>query len=257
MPASKKRHRASNSTVSAKTKLRLSGLAIKRLLVILVLGFITAGVSLTARSIFTAQQVLCQIEAQNCPSDVTSTLTQLHGTALISTNIAAEANTILTATPYRVTSWYSTLPGTLHLEIAQDPTAYRLQTSDADVFVSTSGIVTTATAEVQDSVLRIATDSPLEAVLTEEGTVRSTLHTSLRAAAETTLEIPVADAQWYDQTLQLNLSDGFVILMLVSDVQQQLERATLVLDSPEFAERAAEVSVLDLRFRLPVLRNSL
>lgn len=234
-------------------------LLFKRIGALTVLLLCIGGVGMASQRIFTVQRVQCQVAATACPADIESRLSNLPRHRLLGHDFTTTINTVLADTAFRVASWQIRLPGTLVIELSQDPALYELTTADARVFVSRTGVVTTAPEESTQELLTVTTSHNLEDLLQNDGSLQENYHNALTLLAEavTTKKLPVSAVAWDDQTVQLTLPENFRIVFLISDVPSQLERATLVLDSPEFAARTAELSILDLRFRLPVLRNSL
>ena len=209
-----------------------------------------------AQQLFFIQRFSCTVVAANCPADVVSTLQRLVGQSLFNQNFTTVGNELLTDTPYRVAGWTIELPGQLHLDLIQDPALYTLVSSDTRVFVSTTGTVTAAPEDTTTQLLSITFAEPLTSVLNEKGQIKPDLHQAFSelSSARTQQRLEIQEVLWQNDTVTVSLPE-LRLLLPVASVSQELERARLVLDSPEFKEHAASGQELDVRFRMPVLRK--
>lgn len=208
---------------------------------------------------FTVQEVRCQVEANPCPDFVQAELEKTHGQSIFFTDFTKVAEGITAKAPFLQDFEITTqLPHTLALKFVPAQEKYALELSPQEqAVIDESGVVVRIGQQVQLPVIHVSED--FRSQLQIRSQLNPTLHHQLQEM--------VAQLQQHsfvyqeisllsDQKIEVSLQDGRKALLTVDQAPAQIMTLAYILKNVNFQALKQPVSIIDLRFKYPILKSS-
>jgi hypothetical protein len=234
----------------------ISKIILLRIVAVLVLLGVVAGVVVIIRNVFTVKNIECQLlTTESCPQELLESLSSVRGSSMFFEDYTQKlTDSQTTSQPVSLVIFKKKLPDTLTVTFQQEPTAYTILHSEQPVIVSKTGRI--FTQEMDTSGLL-----PVEIAgefTTAEGFIDFTIHQTILSIIETCnqLSIPITLITWVDKsTIKLSMENRTELFIIDSEKPTlEINRLALILKSGEYRNIPESKQELDLRFTMPVLR---
>ena len=217
---------------------------------IILWGSVLGIVYISQQSLITVQNVECHLQNnQDCPPYITKELESLKGKQLLFNTFTDQLAQLQFDQPAQVRLKSKSLPHTIVVEASIDPGLYRLQ--DSNLVITAKG-ETFANEQSNLPVVELPVeDNGSESLLTD-------YHPSLKTIFESFAQqgLDIQKISWYsDQNIQIKLASGLVVITDVDTATITAQKTNLILQAQINQNIQWEQKELDVRFRLPVLRN--
>lgn len=198
--------------------------------------------------------VSCRWQSHDCPPDLQEKLTATHSLSLANPQLESALKHILAAQGWQLNSWKTIPPRQLVLEVERLPAAYLIQVEGGSPWVvDISGHLYQTTPQNFDSnsvpTLHVTPDQYSQEVTDSQ--VKLDLHQTLISLSEN----PVSKT-WQVKMNEVGLSanvEKYQVFFLRDDLHAAT-KFNLVKEQITNSEKPLEATVIDLRFRLPVVR---
>lgn len=209
---------------------------------------------------FKVSSVYCFVEHANCPPELLAAVRELRGQRLLLVNFEDQVQATIASFPtVRLTSISKVLPGSLYIGLEPQKIEYVLNEPKAQesLIITEDGIALNSTPH-PDWPIIYAHESLFQEIKAK-GKIGSGVHHDLIAAlvaleslnwTVTSIYLP----EW--ETLQVLAEKQPSILFATKQLPTQVQRAKDLVGSLP-ADEATQVKEIDLRFKLPVLRESI
>lgn len=226
-----------------------------------------------ASNLLPVRQVTCQLTSlANCPEDVESELRSLHGSHLLFSNLTQEAQSLTSVIQrYKVQAITKTLLGEVNLMLQPiDPLYLAKLSTDQYLVTELGGLIplTDTTRQYISNYCTIILSSnenpglgPFEQnEMLSNQQIQSDLHSQVKLflTALEVRQLQCRELSLIDQyTWVLSLPSIDRVVIDPTELETNLDRLVLLVDSSILSEELHANSYLDVRFSLPVLRKSL
>lgn len=207
--------------------------------------------------IFTVYHTTCYLEEEACPEELAASVTQsLVGESLIFSDLQQIALKKQVGIGYTLTTVKKVLPGKLVVYFSQSPPLYLIKTPESTFGVDSQGYL----QSIGESTGVVTVQFAQEPVLLEQKKLDQNTHQIIVMSiktlekAQTSLESIIWKS---NQEIDIKL-EKVTLVIDESTAETALPKALGVLQSKEFQETTKDTNatfVLDMRFRLPVLRT--
>lgn len=224
----------------------------KRLSVHVLASFVLliSGLVFAPHQSFTVNSTECYLDSQTCPAVLETASSSLIGSSYLFTDIVHSVNQLqdVSSTSYRATRYSITFPGKLSIWFSQEPIVYSLISTDARVSVTESGYV----ISYQEGFPELKyPQTPSEAVLPQD------LHMQLLRSAQLPDQLSVSDAEisWINEfQVEVVIPNTITYVLNPQDLETGIW-AIQTVQKQRVQEQFEANQVLDVRFRMPVLRT--
>lgn len=224
----------------------------------LVLGTFFCFILVAQKELFQVEDISCSLlDGQACPEFINDGLIQLRGEALLFNRLDQKISQLKFTQPAQVNLAARVLPSQIIVSAQTEPGIYQI--TDTLQAVSPTGdlfAVETSVDLPQVRVPDLTTNS--NASNDELATAIAPYHQQLlKTLSEfSRFQIKVKNLDWQtDQWILINLDQGWQILAEANQLTTAPAKVKLILDSDATRELNPSQTQIDLRFRLPVLRN--
>jgi len=230
-----------------------------RTLSLVIAIFLTTLIFLAGIWFSQVRTLYCFIEYANCPPEVTAELQSLKGQRLLISNLEANVTSRLISNPtLRFKTLRKEFPGTVVVNLESQKIIFGFKAVDSGAYILITDQGRTMMSELHP-------DWPVFLVsqkLLEETNQRQNLSSNTQLQLEAVLVALQAPtwsnsslylADW--ETVEVELSTGVILLFNLGQLPTQIERASEILSQLPL-ETAVKTKEIDLRFKLPVLRET-
>jgi hypothetical protein len=213
-------------------------------------------------------QVECLIQAsspQACPEELSALLQPFYGQPLIATNFEHNLANLVNEhrSPYELLAVTKQMPGTLRLQLRQDPFQYHFQergpTPQAWLVTEHGWLrASDGTPSAQLKIPTITRLTPVLAATPDARQIDTSTHDLINQLlpALKLYDIEYQEIVLYDPvTTVIKLNDTQQVLIENDKLLENLEKLDLILSHPPQLNSPAPIVEYDVRFRLPVLRT--
>jgi len=195
-------------------------------------------------------QIKCTLSSgETCPDHFLETLSQIKGQPLLFNNLEQKINQLEFSHPVQSQVVSKKLPKTLTLILIQEPELY--QVKDTEYSVTKSGFIFETSN--QETVIINLPKTVFDQKLLDHS-VHQTLVSLLENLA--TYQVEAKTVEWRSsEEILLKLSNGLEVITNSSSTKVTGQKLELVLSSEPLNNLDLKSKQLDLRFKLPVLRN--
>jgi hypothetical protein len=212
-----------------------------------------------SHQLFRINKIVCTLEdGRQCPNNLQRQLDNMIGTAVFFTKyealLVAEP---FASEPYTLVSHNKILPDTLSVVFRPEPLLYGLKLDNGNTYyVGEKGSLMNISGNPDTN--SIHATGPEEQFLTDHNTINPHFHslfaTTLSALAKHQFEL--SEISWQSPTeIKLKLRNAPDAIMDESNPALAVEKLALLLNSKNLEELEGQISVIDLRFEMPVLRT--
>jgi hypothetical protein len=201
------------------------------------------------------EKIECSWLHQACPPELTTQLAVLQGSQLLNPQMQHQLNTLLVAQGWQLAAWRITPPGTLRLQLVQQPTAYMIELSDQTRYlVDITGHAVVLSNEPESlPKLVVSINQDQLSKFHSNNRIEKNFDQTLQKIAS-----HPQTAEWKIVMTNAGLRtqvNGREVLFLAGD--PQVSEKYILIDQELQREGAPDttISVIDLRFRLPVLKT--
>lgn len=211
---------------------------------------LVTGLLFAPQKSFILSDTECLLDSQICPPELLDASSNLVGSSYLFTNMVNKVNELssVRSTPYRATNYSVSFPGTIKILFTQEPIVYSLVTSETKVSITESGYV----ISFQEGYPQITfPQSPTENALPQE------LHTQLLGCANLfdRLSLSQEEIQWIDNfQVEVRIPNEVTYVLNPQDLETGIW-AIQTIQKQRIQEKFEANQVLDVRFRMPVLRT--
>lgn len=230
----------------------------RKISLVVCIGLTGAGLAL-AIWFLRVNSVYCYVQYANCPPEITASLQPLKGRRLLLFDLEEETKRLLQSNPnVRFEKLSKQLPGAVTVTLQSQRITYALKAVDSEAYaaISDEGVVVQSEFHSEWPVFLVS-QSLLESVTTS-GKVAESIQYQLMLAltALKSTNWPVTALHLPDwQTIEVELDQQPVLLFELAQLSNQLGRAQQILTQLP-PETVAKTKEIDLRFKLPVLRET-
>lgn len=226
-----------------------------------------------ASNFLQVRQVACQLTNHaSCPGDVESELQSLHGSRLLFSNLTQEIQSLASVNQrFTIQEITKTLSGDVSLMLQPINPLYLVKLSTDQFYVTESGgliPLTDSTAQNASNycavTLSLNEDIRLDSInqneMLSDKQIQPDQHNQFKLllAALDVRKLRCRELKLIDQhTWVLSLASIDQVVIDPTELETNLDRLVLLVDSSVISEELRANSYLDVRFSLPVLRKSL
>lgn len=215
--------------------------------------------------VFTFQTIQCQVNDESCPQFIQAELDELKGTSLFRSAYRDKVSTIQEVLPsFSAARAERVFPNTLNVHFERAPNEYAFtQVNVSTRVVDSAGIVTAVfqasqSGELQSSLPQINAPASFVEALQVNNQVETDLHRAileiLRAQSRYNLSFASLEVKNADE-IYLTLPDQKIVIVPVKETASALEKLSQVLKTVDFTRLTEKITVIDIRFKYPVLKN--
>jgi len=191
----------------------------------------------------------CKLTTEkDCPPEIMDSLEEIKGQALLFNNLEEKLNLIKFNHPAQIKVTAKRLPKTIYLQVAREAGLYQIKNSSK--IVTKSGFVFEST---QENIVII--ELPANSYEPKpDPLIHQNLVTLLESFSSRELEVTSISWQSSDK-IHVHLANGLTVALNLEAVPTAGEKLKLILAENTISNLDLSGAELDLRFRLPVLRN--
>ncbi len=214
---------------------------------------------------FTFQHILCNVNGEACPTFIQVELEELHGTSLFRSAYREKIAKIHEVLPsFSLGKTQRVFPQTLKVQFERVPEEYLLVHPDtAWRVVDGAGIVTqihtaSESGALQSSLPQVHAPLSFVEAIQVNNQVADHVHQAileiLHSRTRHNLSFTVIEVRSSEEIV-VTLSDGKVALLPTAETAVALEKLAQVLKTVDFTRFTESITVIDVRFKYPVLKN--
>jgi len=213
---------------------------------------------LSQQTLIKVEDVKCSLpNNQACPSYITDELSKLKGESLLFNTFEDSTSKLQFTQPVQIKIKQKSLPKTLFIEASIDPGLYRIQ--NTNLITTAEGVTfTNDNSELPEVELTSEDLGSDENISSDHQILVANYHQGLKTIFESfqQQELSIKKIRWEsDQTIKIELDTDLIVITDVNTIHTSAQKTSLILKAKINEGLEWNKKELDVRFRLPVLRN--